>query len=370
MAPGWFAKLRFKLRGPQELRADRIAAALKDGVFCVQRNHLDHLRIDYSNPVAKRILELQPELEPQVLRLARTLDASAEEVPISIHDPESQTTAYFILSRIDSLSSRESIIMARNVTRSRESEMAKNHFLGLLSHEIRTPVTSLVMAIGLLERAADQFSNPVHEKLIRSASRDVDRLRELIEDLLSISRFRSGTPSIVRRRVDLRKILRGTFESFKYEADQRDLRMSVRIDGNDSPQDWICDVDPSKLGWALSILLQNAVRQSPKGAKVSVSLHRSRSSDGRPYFEFRVHDSGSCLSGSRVGQIMEPYSGQYELRIGRTEATGSGMSVVRQIAEAHGGSLRVCFSADSGSQFQLRFPSQERRFNGQVAGSG
>jgi signal transduction histidine kinase len=343
-----------------------LAANLSDGVFCFQKSELITL-----NPAAKKMIDADSSLLPRVMEVLR----SGFEASVEVIFPDGIQRGSYILRRAHLLDS-SGIVIAQDVTRIREAEKAKTHFLGLLSHEIRTPVTSLVLAIRILERGSNAFDNTIHQKLIATCSKDVERLRELLDDLLSISRFESITQScpvsLSLRNSDLKRILRNAEESFRAEAVDRGIRLESQVVENSISQAvsgaaWTSEVDAAKLGWALSNLINHAVRQTSRGGEVRVSLRRSQSADGRRFFEYRVQDSGNGIPPDQMNRIMEPYSGVYDLRVARTELTGSSLSIARQVAEAHGGSLRVCSAPGQGSEFQLRFPSKERSQDGKVA---
>jgi NtrC-family two-component system sensor histidine kinase KinB len=226
------------------------------------------------------------------------------------------------------------------------------------------------MAIRLLQRSCSEFSNPVHQKLIQTSAKDVERLRELLDDLLSISRFESGAGGITLRSADLRRILKSSHESFRRDAQERGVHLESYVQDSVLADEWSCEVDSSKLGWALSNLMLNAIRHTPRGGEVRVELRRSKAGDGRQFFEYRVRDSGPGIDPERLVRLMEPYAGVYDLRVARTDATGSGLSIARQIAESHGGSLRVCSDPGRGCEFQLRFQAREGSQDGKVARSG
>lgn len=255
----------------------------------------------------------------------------------------------------------------------KESEQSKSHFLGLLSHEIRTPVTSLVMATRLLQRSVDSFESPIHRKLIATSARDVERLRELLDDLLSISRFDADQLALVRRPTDMKRLLRSTQESFHGEAQHRSVRLSTEF--GDGP--WNAEVDGPKIGWALSNLTLHSIRHTSRGGEVLVRMIRTRSATGSGFIEFRIRDSSPGIQPDKISRVMDPFGGSYELTVGRSEATGSALAIARSIAEAHGGSLMLCSEPGTGCEYQMRIPeagsdaiSNERKTDGKAIGSG
>jgi len=258
----------------------------------------------------------------------------------------------------------------------RESAQSKGHFVGLLSHEIRTPVTSLLMATRLLQRSVEEFANPIHKKLVLSSGRDVERLRELLDDLLSISRFESDQLALARRPTDLKRILRNSQESFKCEA--RDRGVLLRTEVAEGAGEWLAEVDGAKLGWALSNVTLHSLRHTPNGGEVTVELRRSASSDGARFLEFRIRDMSVGVTPERIHRKFEPFGGEYELRIARSDSTGSSLAIARSIVEAHGGSLMVCSDPGQGCEFQLKLPEgivstglkNERNQDGQITCSG
>ncbi len=351
----------FKALQFQKERAELAASVLADGLFVVRNGE-----VAPQNPVGLRILQQLPEARERILQAVR----EGVEIPLEFEQPGLGTRQSFILGIAGWVQSHQAVVTARDITAQREGDRAKSHFIGLLSHEIRTPVTSLVMAIRLLQRSCGEFQNPVHQKLIQTSAKDVERLRELLDDLLSISRFESGAGGITLRSADLRRILKSSHESFKRDASERGIHLECYLQDSVVAEDWSCEVDASKLGWALSNLMLNAIRHTPRGGEVRVELRRSRSGDGRRFFEYRVRDSGPGIAPERLGRLMDPYAGVYDLRVARTDATGSGLSIARQIAESHGGSLRVCSDPGRGCEFQLRFQAREGSLDGKVARSG
>src|SRR5207248_8840813 len=95
------------------------------------------------------------------------------------------------------------LVLARDITIVRESQEAKSHFLGTLSHEVKTPVTSLTMATRLMKRNIEQIPSPALRSLVETCVVDVDRLRKLLEDLLTVTRFDTLAHQLELQSIDL-----------------------------------------------------------------------------------------------------------------------------------------------------------------------
>ncbi len=247
----------------------------------------------------------------------------------------------------------------------RESEESKRHFLGLLSHEIRTPVTSLVLATRLLERQAPELADPRQRRLIETCAKDVERLRGLLEDLLSISRFDAMTLKLSLREADVRKLFRSSLDSFSAEVRSRELEVDTEV-STDVDTDWQAEVDAPKLAWAFSNVLLHSIRHAAKGGRIRTHL---RCSPDRGGFEFVVIDPSRVAGAHELQRITGVHGSGYDLRVARTEATGSSIAIARQIVESHGGSLVARASESEGTVFLITIPSG-RSEHGQVASGG
>jgi NtrC-family two-component system sensor histidine kinase KinB len=379
----------------EKRRADIIAASITDGIYLLRDD-----QILYTNPVAQRILGLQEGFHTQAMNL-RTLAETSEKSVKAIRSAISQTmpvefildtngsTSYYLLQSYpisydlieqiehDPPSSLRStldhfqaniVVVAQDVTLVRESQDAKGHFLGTLSHEVKTPVTSLMLAIRLLNKSVDQFS-PMHQSLIKTCVDDIERLRCLLDELLNVSRFDSLAQRLQLQSVDLVKFLRRTVESSQPSARDRDVSLSFEVvngSGDEAVSRLLLSFDPTKLAWAFTNLLTNAMRHSPRGGKVETKIVYSNDE----WVEVRVRDHGNGIEAKRQPRIFDKFSPHYELNVARTGTAGMGLSVAREIITAHGGRIWVNSELGKGAEFCFTLPTRERgagTFTGPVA---
>ena len=380
-----FQSLLVRLRGYRALnirrlliekrRADVIAASISDGIFLLRGEELL-----YVNPVGERILALPEGLAWKGLNIPKApgpgsqavMTATSRTIPVEIEvkSGEDQRKLYYMLQSypiseeliekvehsfngpMEQLLDRwqaTTLVLAQDVTIVQESREAKNHFLATLSHEVKTPVTSLTMATRLLKKFVDQFPNPMHRSLIETCANDVDRLRGLIEQLVSVSGFDTLTEELEVKDVDLSKLLRQSIQHFQPQAFERGIEMSLinRIEGKCPP----VPMDATKVSWALSNLLTNALRHTPRDGKVDAILTVREG-----LAEIKIRDTGPGIDRARRERIFDKFNSYYDLRVGRSGSVGMGLAIAREIITAHGGSIWVSSEIGQGAEFCFTLP--------------
>jgi signal transduction histidine kinase len=363
----------------EKRRAEIIAASIADGIFLMRGTELL-----YVNPVGEKILGITSDKIQGGLDLASVvkderrngvavvLEAMSRSIPVEFEllSSEDQRSQYYLLQSfpipqevveqvehslqgpLDDLMGRwqaTTLVLAQDVTIVRESQEAKSHFIATLSHEVKTPVTSLTMATRLLKRGVEQIPNPTHRSLVETCASDVDRLRGLIDDLLSVSRFDSLEQMLEIKPVDIGKFVRQSVRHFLPEAFDRGVEIITQIETDGKSP--IVPIDATKISWALSNLLVNALRHAPKGGKV-----RALVVVGEEFVEIRIKDNGPGIARNRQERIFEKFNPYYNLRVARSGSVGMGLSIAREIVSAHGGEIWVTSEPGSGAEFCFSLP--------------
>lgn len=384
-----FERLIARLRGYRALnvrrlliekrRADIVAASIEDGIFLIRGEE-----ILYANPVAERLLGAtgaparldHPGADLACARAIREslhrsipVDFSqviqgrrhhfliqAKEICFDLIEKVEHSVSVNISQVLDRFQA-DVIVVAQDVTLVRESQEAKSHFLGTLSHEVKTPVTSLTMATRLLQRIMDnggtgtqaQHANDTVRSLVRTCAEDVDRLRALLDDLMSVTRFDVLTQKLELKQIDFAKFLRHTIQSFQIAAGERGVGLVTSVMGV-SPE-LMVPIDPAKISWALSNLITNAIRHTPRGGQVKVFSEVQEGS-----LRVSVSDTGPGIEKARQARIFEKYNSFYDIRVARSGSAGAGLSIAREIIVAHGGRIWVTSDTGSGAEFCFTIP--------------
>jgi len=233
----------------------------------------------------------------------------------------------------------------RMIARLEESFLQINRFSADASHELRTPLTILQ---GELEAVAQKGQSlpPDVRDTIGSALEETQRLSKIVESLLAISRLEAGEARVQPLRLDFAELARTTADQMKLLAEEKHI--SLTSDGNEPVE---VEADPSRLKQVVVNLLDNAIKYTPEGGEVSVSVMRQ---DGHAVLE--VGDSGIGISSVDLPHIFDRFYRADKARSRQMGGTGLGLSIVRSICLAHGGQIIVNSTEGRGSLFRVELP--------------
>lgn len=229
-----------------------------------------------------------------------------------------------------------------------ELEEQKNRFLRHMSHELKTPLASLHEGTALLmDGSAGELNETQRDvaRLLRSNAMD---LQQMILNLLDFSAWQEKTARLNRSDVDLAALVRSV-------ADQQRLVMSGRdisLDVEGAPVRVYADRD--KLRTALDNLVSNAVKYSPDGGRIQLSLRQDED-----WAVIDIRDQGPGVPIAERERVFEPFFQGDTPHAGSVRGTGIGLSVVKECISAHGGDIQILDSAE-GAHFRIRLPQAHR----------
>jgi two-component system, NtrC family, sensor histidine kinase KinB len=235
-------------------------------------------------------------------------------------------------------------VTLQDVTYLRDQEARREHLVATLSHELGTPLTSLRMALELLEKDGTGLSAAQRDLLAR-AREDLARLQDVGQRLLDISRSRAMSIALERANVDLRDVVPRVMKLFALQA--RDKGVTLQASMPDSGL--TIAGDETKLTWALSNLIANALRYSTSGGTIRI--------EAAPEVDavlVSVTDDGPGIPSAQRERIFERFT-QFADG-GDAGAAGLGLAIVRDIVQAHGGRIRLDSEIGHGSRFTLELP--------------
>ena len=227
---------------------------------------------------------------------------------------------------------------------------AKSTFLSNMSHDIRTPMNAI---IGFATLAVSNIDNKTRvqdylSKILSSGN----HLLSLINDILDMSRIESGKIHLEETEVNLSEVLHDlkTIISGQIHAKQLELYMDA-MDIVD--EDVYCD--KTRLNQVLLNLLSNAIKFTPAGGTVSVRIRQFQGTKkGRSMYEIRVKDTGIGMSREFAQRIFDPFERERTSTVSRTQGTGLGMAITKNIVDMMGGMIEVQTEKGSGTEFIVR----------------
>jgi PAS domain S-box-containing protein len=227
-----------------------------------------------------------------------------------------------------------------------EANRAKDEFLMTLSHELRTPMTAILGWARLLPSMSP--SDPVFHEAIASIARGAQLQARLIDDVLDVSRIVSGKMRLAPERAGVEAILNASLEAVRPTAAARGIRVETAFS---TSLGWIV-VDPTRMQQVMWNLLTNAVKFTPKGGTIHVSARRTSS-----HLQVTVTDNGEGIDPQFLPHVFEAFRQGENPQTRVHGGLGLGLSIVRYIVEAHGGTI----SAESagrgrGSSFTVTIP--------------
>jgi two-component system, NtrC family, sensor histidine kinase KinB len=241
------------------------------------------------------------------------------------------------------------ILVFHDVTQLRQQEEIKRGVVSTVSHQLKTPLTSVRMAIHLL---LEEKVGPLTEKqveLLVAANEDSDRLHSILNNLLDISRIESGRAPIDFHAVSPRSIVYEVVESFRRAAQDQGVSLSLEF-LDDLPEVW---ADVTRINHVFGNLLSNALKYTPPGGKITLS---AKADEER--VQFSVSDTGQGIPGKYLPRIFEQFFRVPEQ--GTETGAGLGLAIVKEIVEAHGGAIGVESHEGKGTTFTFTLRRADR----------
>lgn len=237
------------------------------------------------------------------------------------------------------------ILLLKNITRFEERDAAKTHLMAVVSHELKTPISSINLSLKLLEDQRIGELNREQLELINSIRNHSKRLLKMINEIIEFSRIQSG-----KIHLDIRTIEPGTIVEFALQTLDLQLKeKQIRVDANISKSLPLIKADPEKTVWILVNIIGNAIRFSPEGETITLSVKQDKHT-----VVFSVTDKGRGIPAEDQEKLFDKF-----VRLDNTQSKGSGLglAISREIITALDGKIWVESEAGAGSTFSFTLPA-------------
>jgi PAS domain S-box-containing protein len=330
----------------EKSRIETIIDQMRDGIIGFDENR----KILFLNDVAEKLLGVK---EPDILGkyapdvalkndLMRTLlqeGNDKQELKIYADNKES----YFNKDVLNVTSNDKiigQVIVLRNITPFHELSEAKTNFVATISHELKTPISSIKLSAQLLGGGKVGIMTPEQKELLDSISDDSDRLLKITGELLNMTQLETGQIQLKLLPTESKQIVDQALQAVQMQASQRNISFLLEMDPN------IPSIlsDAEKSTWVLINFLTNAVKYSPENNTIDVAVHKKNES-----VQFTVQDHGQGIEGRYLPKIFDRY---FKVP-GKPERNGSGLglAISKEFIEAQEGKIWVESEVGTGSTF-------------------
>ena len=339
------AKIKF-----EKSRIETIINQMRDGII-----GLDEKRnILFLNAVAEKLLGLKeatiagvyaPDIAVTNDLMRRLLQDNAEKKDLKIYADNKES--YFskdVLEVTNNETIIGQVIVLRNITPFHELNEAKTNFIATVSHELKTPLSSIKMSARLLTDLRVGALNGEQQELIRSITDDADRLLKITGELLNMSQVETGNIQLKLQPASPVTIVDHAVQAVLFQAQQKHVQIRTKITDN-LPS---IQADLEKTSWVLINFLTNAIKYSPEDADIEVTACLQRNK-----VEFIVKDHGRGIEEKYLPRIFDRYfkvPGSHD-----RNGTGLGLSISKEFIEAQGGKIWVASQLGEGSSFGFAF---------------
>jgi two-component system, OmpR family, phosphate regulon sensor histidine kinase PhoR len=238
------------------------------------------------------------------------------------------------------------VLVFHDITELKKLEQVRKDFVANVSHELKTPITSLKgFAETLLDGAGEneEFRN----KFLTIILNESDRLQALIQDLLDLSKSEQGFHLDIQP-VNLKSLVQETIEILLPKAEKKNINLSLSVTG--SP---MMDGDPPRLKQIIINLVSNSLTYTPANGSVKVNVEEKNE-----HVKLTIKDTGIGIKESEIPRIFERFYRVDKARSRNSGGTGLGLAIVKHLVEAHHGTINVQSKLGEGSEFIILFPKK------------
>lgn len=239
------------------------------------------------------------------------------------------------------------VIILRNVTPYKELDFAKTNFIATVSHELKTPISSIQMSLQLLQNEQIGKMNEEQKNLLESINEDAARLLKITAELLNMTQVESGKIQLGIIPTAAKEMLMYAVNANKTQAEQKQIKLEI------SCPDTIPKVlaDNEKTSWVLTNLISNAIRYSYDNSTIYLSVTETKNQ-----IQFLVKDTGQGIAPQYKDKIFDRY---FRVPGTKKEGTGLGLSISKEFIEAQGGQITVDTDFGAGSVFTVSLNKAE-----------
>lgn len=224
-------------------------------------------------------------------------------------------------------------------------------FVADASHELRTPISIFQASVEVVESDGDQTLSPFSQQVLTDMKGEIRRMTKLVADLLTLARADSGVSNIIKEKIDLIALAEPIVRSMQPLALAKESTLVIK-----GKEEFSLMADRERIGQLLVILIDNAIKYTPNGGRIELSI--SEDAVLRPMAIISVRDTGIGISEEDKNLIFKRFYRVDEVRSREQGGVGLGLSIAKWIVDVHKGKIKVESAQGAGSKFIISIPIQ------------
>lgn len=319
-------------------------------ILFINNEALNVLNLDRASVIRRSAeeLALKNDLLRRLIRELVTPGEKKEPLKIYADNKESYFQAFYIPIKNTEAGKNEprdlgDVILLKNITEFKELDSAKTTFISTISHELKTPISAIMMSLQLLEDKRVGALNDEQEQLSKSIRENSQRLLDITGELLNMTQVEAGKLQMMPKITKPIELIEYAIKANRVQADKFSIQIEVEYPEGKIPKLF---VDSEKIAWVLTNLLSNAIRYSKENGRVVIGARQ----DG-DFIELYVQDFGKGIDPRYHQSIFDRY---FRVPGTKVQGSGLGLSISKDFVEAHGGTLTVESGLGKGSRFIIR----------------
>lgn len=343
----------------EKSKAEAIVESINDGIIVTDMQN----NIILVNETAEKLFNIKEEevLDKQFLDEIKNqkifesiqevlknknLKSSLKQIEISLASNNKKMYCKVFVNSIVSKNNENIgvITLLQDITKLKEIDQMRTNFIATVSHEFKTPLTSIGMAIDLLDGDKAINENPMHKDLVRIIKEEKERMIYLIKDLLDLSKIETGKDQIKLEKCKLKALVENSIEDLKNYCDGQEAEVILK----NINEELFVYADPSKISLVLKNLISNAVKYRKESEKPKIIIDTIKKSKN---IIVTVKDNGRGIPEDYLEKIFEKFIQVKVSNDGKIEGTGLGLSICKEIIKAHHGEIWVESTVNEGSTF-------------------
>lgn len=338
----------------EKRRTETIINQMNDAIIGLDENN----NLLFINSMASEILGLDirlivgryaPDvaLKNDLLRTLLNNETSTKPLKIFANERES----YFTKETFEVKNEEQRIgrvVILKNITPFHDLDQAKTNFIATVSHELKTPISSIKMSLKLLQDQRVGTLNEEQKNLLAHIRDDSQRLLNITGELLDMSQVETGNIQLNFKAVQPKEVIEVATEALRFAAEQKQIDFRIHLPSGLSPI--LADLD--KTAWVLMNFLSNAIRHSPEKSAIEIS---AKEDESRKLVEFSVKDEGKGIESRYQQRIFDRYF-QVPTNGQTKTGTGLGLAISKEFIDAQHGYIGIESELGSGSRFWFQLP--------------